>query len=300
MYNAARRPKAAREAYDVARLLDPRDARLLYEHDQLCKRTRVAPAARLRQLQKHPELVHERDDLTVEWCALTIQTGRPEKALRVLLERRFQPWEGGEGLVLGQYARARIALGIASLAESKAAEAVERFRLALAPPANLGEAWHLLANRSHVRYWLGVALERAGDPEGAREQWRAAAEAVGDFQEMKVRPYSEMTYYSALAARRLGRAEQARELLQAVLSYSRSLAKTPARIDYFATSLPTMLLFEEDLQERQLTSAWFLEAQARAGLGQDAAARRRLREILRKDPNHALAADLLAELAAAR
>ena len=38
-----------------------------------------------------------------------------------------------------------------------------------------------------------------------------------------------------------------------------------------------MLLFDDDLQARQQTTALFLEAQARLGLGQTAAARRLLR-----------------------
>ena len=111
---------------------------------------------------------------------------------------------------------------------------------------------------------------------------------------MSVRAFSEMTYYSALAARQLGCAAAATRLFRALLRHARHLAHAPATIDYFATSLPTMLLFDDDLPARQRTTALFLEAQARLGLGQRAAARKLLREVLRRDPNHALAADLLA------
>jgi hypothetical protein len=102
-----------------------------------------------------------------------------------------------------------------------------------------------------------------------------------------------MTFYSALALRELGRKAEATRLLRGLLTYARQLARTPARIDYFATSLPTMLLFEDDLTARQQTTALFLEAQARWGLGQRVAARRLLRSVRRRDPGHALAADLL-------
>ena len=54
-----------------------------------------------------------------------------------------------------------------------------------------------------------------------------------------------------------------------------------------------MLLFDDDLAARQLTTALFLEAQARLGLGEAAAGRNLLRKVLQRDPNHALAADLL-------
>ncbi|MEO6992360.1 MAG: hypothetical protein ABI273_01910, partial [Lacunisphaera sp.] len=87
---------------------------------------------------------------------------------------------------------------------------------------------------------------------------------------------------------------EARRLLRGLLAHARKLGQTPATIDYFATSLPTMLLFNDDLQARQETTALFLEAQARLGLGEKTAARKLLRTVLRRDPNHALAADFLA------
>ncbi len=57
-----------------------------------------------------------------------------------------------------------------------------------------------------------------------------------------------------------------------------------------------MLLFDDDLQFRQETTALFLRAQAQLGLGQRAKARSLLSSVLRRDPNHALAQDLLAEM----
>jgi hypothetical protein len=150
-------------------------------------------------------------------------------------------------------------------------------------------------NRSRLEYWLGLALAAQGADAEARRHWRAAAHFQGDFQSMRVRAYSEMTYYSALAAQRLGRGQAARRLLRALRDHARRLASAPATIDYFATSLPTMLLFDDDPARRQRITAWVLEAQACLGLGEEAAGRRLLRQVLRQDPSHALAADLLAE-----
>ena len=97
--------------------------------------------------------------------------------------------------------------------------------------------------------------------------------------------------------RRLGRPSQGRcgccgSCLPTLESF---VAKAPAEIDYFATSLPTMLLFDDDLRERQRTTALFLQAQARLGLGEKAKARRLLKKVLTRDPSHALAAELLQE-----
>jgi tetratricopeptide (TPR) repeat protein len=295
-FNVAKKPEAARRAYERAFAANPRDARLLYERDQLWKRLGVAPAKRLWELAKYPRLTEQRDDLSVELCALLNQTGRAEEARGILAARRFQPWEGGEGQALGQFTRAQVLLGRASLEAGDAAKAVALLSAALGAPENLGEARHLLANASDVRFWLGEALAAAGRGDEARVQWAKAAAARGDFQEMSVRAFSEMTYYSARALERLGRKTESKTLLKELRGYARALAKREARIDYFATSLPTMLLFEDDLTARQRRAAAFMEAQADAGLGERAKARRRLARILREEPAHALAADFLREL----
>ena len=57
-----------------------------------------------------------------------------------------------------------------------------------------------------------------------------------------------------------------------------------------------MLLFEDDLQARTLQTAKFLKAQALLGLGEAVAAKELLTEILRCDPNHALAGELYDQL----
>ncbi len=299
-FNVLRQPARARRAYERAFRARPDDARVLFERDQLWKRLGVAPPRRRRELERNGRLVVARDDLSVELCALYNQTGRPDLALGIVSRRKFQPWEGGEGQALGQHVRTHLCLGRAALRAGNPGEARKQFEAALGAPENLGEARHLLANQSDVRFWLGEACAAQGDTATAREQWTSAATFTGDFQEMSVRPFSEMTYYSALSWQRLGQAARARRLWRDLLAHARRLAMTPAAIDYFATSLPTMLLFEDDLQARQLTTALFFEAQARLGLGERVIARRLLRRVLKLDPNHAPAADLASTLSGLR
>ena len=298
-FNVRRQPAKARAAYDQAFRANPVDARLLYERDQLWKRLGMAPSRRLRELERWPALVRQRDDLSIELCALYNQTARPGKALELLRSRHFQPWEGGEGGPLGQWVRSNVALGRQALAAGDATGARERFEAALTGPPNLGEAGHLLANQSDVHYWLGCACHALADHRAARREWLLAARFKGDFQQMRVRAFSEMTYYSALAWRSLGLPAKATKLFRELQDHARQLERTPAHVDYFATSLPTMLLFADDLQFRQTTTARFLQAQASLGLGQRARGRTLLRDVLRRDPNHPQAGDLLAELAAA-
>jgi tetratricopeptide (TPR) repeat protein len=292
-FNIRKQPAKARAAYDKAFKANPSDARLLYERDQLWKRLGEKPGKRLSELEKHPGLVRQRDDLSVELCALYNQVGRHDEAGQLVASRQFQPWEGGEGGAIGQHVRTQLALGRAALAGGDFAKARCHFERALESPRNLSEAKHLLANQSDIHFWLGCALAELGDKAQAREHWLAAANFKGDFQAMSVCAFSEMTYYSALSREKLGQRAKAKGLFRDLLAYALKLQKAKAKIDYFATSLPAMLLFDDDFQFRQETTALFLQAQAQFGLGKKAAARSLLQAVLRRDANHAQAADLL-------
>jgi tetratricopeptide (TPR) repeat protein len=298
-FNVLGDEELSRSAFDKAIQANPGDARILYERDQLWKRLGESPERRLTELEKCAELVRLRDDLSVELATLYNQTRQHERALSLLASRMFQPWEGGEGLALGQYVRANLALGRQALAQGNSLEARRLFEAALRCPENLGEATHLLANQSDVYCFLGSTFEAEGDHASAQPWFEHAARHNGDFQEMSAQSFSEMSYYNALALKQLGQAREAEELLRSLLAHAQALARQVARIDYFATSLPTMLLFEDDLQKRKTVTATFLSAQAWLGLGDSARARELLHEVLGLDRNHSRAADMLAALEAA-
>jgi tetratricopeptide (TPR) repeat protein len=297
-FNVLASADKARAAFDKAMRANRQDARVFYERDQLWKRMGETPENRIREFEKFSDLVPLRDDLSVELAALYNQTGQHVKAKELLESRRFQPWEGGEGLVLAQHVRAHLALGKNALLAGNADAARRFFEAALSCPENLGEARHFLANPSDIFYWLGVASDAAGDFQAAQRWWQRASQHKGDFQEMSVKSFSEMTYYNALALKRLGQITEASTLLDDLLHHAEGLASQTVKIDYFATSLPAMLLFEDDLQKRNTATANFLMAQARFGLGEIVGARELLTQVLLLDRNHTLAADLLPEVEA--
>jgi tetratricopeptide (TPR) repeat protein len=292
-FNVLGSPAKAVAAFDRAVAVNPRDARLVYERDQLWKRLGRTPRRRLTELGKRMDLVLRRDDLAVEAAAIYNQVGRHDRAQSLLASRQFAPWEGGEGTVLGQFVRTQLALARKALAAGDRGAARSILEAAMSPPESLGEARHPLANQSDLDYWMGVACEP--DP-AARTWFERAASARGDFQEMSVRSFSEMTYYNALALKKLGRTDESRTLLRDLLSYALQLRRERPVVDYFATSLPTMLLFHDNLAERNRIASLFLEAQARLGLGQKKHAVRLVQAVLEADRNHPLAADLLQEL----
>src|SRR5260370_10228815 len=213
-FNVLGDEELSRSAFDKAIQANPGDARILYEKDQLWKRLGESPERRLTDLEKYSELVRLRDDLSVELASLYNQTRQHERALSLVASRKFQPWEGGEGLALGQYVRANLALGRPALAQGDSFEARLWFEAALRRPENLGEATHLLANQSDVYYFLGSAFEAESDHASAQQWFERAARHKGDFQEMSVKSFSEMSYYNALALKQLLGLSRPTELLQ--------------------------------------------------------------------------------------
>ncbi len=267
-WNVRRDRQAAREAYQQAIAHAPNDARIFTEYDQLREKMGDEPADRLRMMQENMDLVLSRDDATVALCSLYNQTGAPEKALDILQNRRFHPWEGGEGQVLRQYTLARLLLGQSALEQGDAETAHQHFSEALHTPDNLGEAYHLLQAKADVSYWQGKALLALGRKNAAEAAFEAAASESGDFQNMAVTEHSELSYYKGLSLLALGRTEEAEALFADMQAFAEREMESEGTIDYFATSLPLLLVFEDDLTEVRHRHARHLLDLAKDGLGQ--------------------------------
>jgi len=265
-WNTRRDGRAARTAYQNALRFAPSDPRILFEYDQLRKKLKDPSEERLSTLQANSELVIQRDDCTVELAALYNETGQPERALDTIVNRRFHPWEGGEGQVLRQYTNAHLLLGQKALDNSDPESALEHFELAVNIPQNLGEAYHLLQAKADVNYWTGIALRALGREEDARNYFKCSANESGDFQAMSVTRHSKLSYFRGLSLLELGRDEEAIILFEDLLTYAEGLLVERAEIDYFATSLPLLLVFEDDLDELQREDASRLIALAEEGL----------------------------------
>jgi tetratricopeptide (TPR) repeat protein len=287
---------AARDHYERALEVAPGDPRLVYERDQLAKRSGALPEERLAVLAGERSAVDARDDLIVELAQLHTATGGADVALELLLARWFQPWEGGEGQVLSAWDEALLALARRALDTGDGELALQHVRAALEPVASLGEARHPLANTAQLYLMLGDALAATGDGAGATAAWSHAAGSTGDFQSMAPVEFSEMTYYAVVATRRLGDHVRADALVDGLAEHAAALRTTPAKVDYFATSLPTLLLFQDDLQAAQETTALLLEAQVAALRGDLDVAAAGLDDVLTREPSRLRALDLRREL----
>lgn len=280
---------AAKAAFEAAFAANPADARLLYELDQLDKRLNANPAARLARLENHRPLVDLRDDLTVELAALYNLADRPDDALALLENRIFHPWEGGEGKVAEQYVQAHLARGRAALRAGKLDAALAEFNATLSYPENLGEGVHeVFTKQADLFYAIGLVHEAMGNPSKAREFFEKAATERNDG--------TALAYYKGLALIRLKREDAAAETFRNLVQAGETQLKQTAAIDYFATSLPTFLILEDDLQQRHEIECRFMIGLGQLGLGDVDAARRELETVLVLDINHLPAQTQLAAL----
>ena len=266
VWNVHRQGEKALRLYRQAIKAAPENARLIAEYDQLCGKVGRPAEGRLAFLARRLPLVTARDDASVQYASLLNAVGRPQEALDFLASRRFHPWEGGEGKVLRQYTEAHLKLGWEALAAGDAALALAHATAAFETPENLGEAYHPLQSKADVACLRGDALRALGRGEEVTRAYTEAADEQGDFVAMAVTAHSELSYWRGYALAALGRGEEARALFRSMQQYAEARLATPAKIDYFATSLPLLLVFEDDLDAVKDAEAKRLLALAEKGL----------------------------------
>ena len=287
-FNAQGDPDRAWRCYQRAFELDPGDARVLFELDQLAKRSGHDPRERLVRLEAYPTLVARRDDLSLERASLLNLLGRHQEALALLLGRRFHPWEGGEGKVTAQYVLALCELARAALAAGSPSEALEFIEEAREWPESLGEG-KLAGHRSNsVDLLRGLALRELGREEEARVALEEAASGLADPRAAiyyNDQP-PETIYSQGLALQLLGREDEASARFLLLHGHGEEQLGRESEIDYFAVSLPDFLVFDADLDRDHELHSRFLMALGLTGLGRHAEADGERSRVLALDPSH--------------
>lgn len=276
------------EMMERAFSLDETDSRILMELDQLYKRLRRPHAERLAFLQKYPELIKRRDDLVLEEITLLNQVGRYDEARRLLDSHIFHPWEGGEGKVSAQYQFARVEMAKVAIAEGRYTDAVSLLEECLEYPHHLGEGKLYGAQENDFYYFLGQAYDALGQAGKARESYRQAT--IGPTEPAAALYYNDAKpdkiFYAGLAYRALGEEDKARGLFNRLLDYGKQHLHDVVVMDYFAVSLPDLLIWEDDLQLRNEIHCKYMMALGYAGLGDMSHSRRYLDEVAALDINH--------------
>ena len=287
-FNKQNRQQEALEYMERAFHLDENDERVLMELDQLYKRLHRPHAERLAFLQQYPELIRRRDDLVLEEITLLNQVGRYEEAMQKLDNRIFHPWEGGEGKVPTQYQICRVELAKAAIIAKEYDRAVKLLCECLEYPHHLGEGKLYGAQENDFYYLLGVAYDALGQKEKARECWEEATKGP---QEPAAAMYyndakPDKIFYQGLALLKLGRESEAHGRFYRLINYGKQHVFEKQVMDYFAVSLPDLLIWEDSLDTKNLIHCKYMLALGYYGMGDTEHAERYLKEVEALDNNH--------------
>ncbi|MFF2317918.1 DUF5107 domain-containing protein [Arthrobacter sp. NPDC058097] len=255
---------AALAYYERAMQVAENDPRLVYESDQLLRRLGSGPEERLARLRTYGETILSRDDLTIEFCDLLIKQGEAAEAHRIMSGRTFQPWEGGEGRALSAWQAAALALAQESKDRGQITIALDYVQKAIHTPRTLGEARHPLASMAPVLLTLGDVLEAMGDSDGALEAWSGIYQDPAGPHRNAAEVNDDDIYAAGCVLGRLGD-PAAEASWQHLDETAQRLEREAPNVDYFATSLPELLLFAEEPEEAAARRAARLRTLAAAG-----------------------------------
>ena len=287
-FNKLKKYQEALSLYEYAFDLDPGDARILFELDQLYKKLNHPPQGRLMRLEAYFTLVKKRDDLILEMVGLYNLLGRHEEALKLLMQHRFHPWEGGEGKVSGQFVLSLVELAKIEIYNKNFDQSIEYLNRATHYPSNLGEGKLINKRENDIYYYLGIAFDAKGELAQAEKYWRLADKGEIDFS--IPRYYNDQSpekiYYQGLAKIKLGNLEGAKTVFKKMIEYGETHIKNQYEIDYFAVSVPDFTIFDDDLELINKIHCNFLLGLGNLGMGCFDQAMMYFDEVLRDDGAH--------------
>lgn len=287
-FNKLNRQTEAVSLLEQAFALDTTDARILMELDQLYKRLNTPHTQRLAFLEQHQETAFKRDDLYLEQITLLNQLGRYEEAIEKLAQRKFHPWEGGEGKVTAQYQLARLELVKRHLAGQEYEKALFWVEQCFVYPHNLGEGKLYGAQENDFNYYKACLLNQMGEEEEARQLFMKAS--VGISQPAAAVYYNDQKpdkiFYQGLALRELGRESEARSRFNNLISYGEKHVYDTFQLDYFAVSLPDLQIWEDDMTLKNRIHCNYLMALGHLGLDNRDKARHYFEIAASLDNNH--------------
>lgn len=287
-FNKQHKPKIAQEMLERAFRLNTSDARILMELDQLYKRLGHPYQDRLDRLHQYISLVQQRDDLYLEYVTLHNLTGAYATAIQLIDQRKFHPWEGGEGKVIFQYQLARMELAKKCLGGRNYLRAVELLKQCIDFPEHLGEGKLYGAQENDIYYYLGCAYEGLYDLDQARICWEIARNGISEpaaaifYNDQK----PDKIFFQGLALLKLKKKEEAEKRFSSLIHYGEAHINDDVKLDYFAVSLPDMQIWEDDLVLRNRVHCLYMQGLGYMGLDHKETGLQYLQQAHRLDINH--------------
>jgi len=252
---------------------NPKDPRFYLELDQLYEAAGQPPQKRLELLENNHEVVKTRDDALSREITLFVQMSRYDDAVALLSGHHFHAWEGATG-IHDIYVHAHLLRGQEKLQNADYHGALEDYEAALEYPENLevGGEWEGGGWAARIYFSIGTVYEALGNDAKAKEYYERTVAAKP--------PTSEMTYYQAQALQKLGREQEAEQMIDGLAKYATERLEASSGMDFFAK------FGERRLKPVQTANAHYLIGLAYLGKGKQVEARTEFEEALKWNVYH--------------
>ena len=203
------------------------------------------------------------------YITLHNQLGLYQKAKELIASGTFHPWEGGEGKVVREYLICQLELAKQSIEAGDFKKAVSLLEEAENYPVNLGEGKLTGAQENDIHYWMGIAHEMMNNIEKANGYYQQATKGISEpVQAIFYNdPQPDKIFYQGLAWIKLHNRKRATDIFQRLIDFGKGHIDDKINIDYFAVSLPDLLVFDADLDLRNNVHCLYLMGLGNLGLG---------------------------------
>jgi tetratricopeptide (TPR) repeat protein len=144
------------------------------------------------------------------------------------------------------------------------------------------------AQENDVFYWLGCAYEQLKEVEEAQRCFKIASTGLSE-------PNSAMFYndqqpdkifYQGMAWIKLGEHDKAQTVFNRLVTYGKEHRHDEITLDYFAVSLPNLLIFDDDLSLRNKLHCDYITGLGLLGLSNITEAHTLFKNVLKEDAMH--------------
>ncbi len=181
-----------------------------------------------------------------------------------------------------------IELAKQALREKKYDAALKLLESAGNYPENLGEGKLQGVQENDLLYLQGLAYEKKGLDKAAMEKYMEATKGVSEpVQAIFYNdPQPDKIVYQGLAWLKLDERQKAERIFMRLIEFGEHHMNDEISIDYFAVSLPDLLVFDRDLNLKNRVHCIFLKGLGNMGLGNFQQSESLFHEVLSLDVNH--------------
>lgn len=242
-----------------------KDARLLFELDELNDLNKVSPKARYDFLKKNITLAKTRPETTLRFATCAVENGKYEEAIDIMNNNFIIESEGARDMQ-DNYLDSYALLALRSADKKQYDKALGYMDKALSYPIGLyGRSIY-----ARLYYITGCINQKKGDTAKAQEYFRKAADVTMD------RPDWECNFNKGMSLIALGKQQEGKQLLQDILD---NLNKT-------STTVFGQFDGGDGSADKKLANDHYYAGLAYEGLGNVNKAKEEYNEALALNPSH--------------